>query len=332
MSDKRLHIVVATDSNYVPHTATLLQSISENHKGEVTVHVFGSSLNDKDREILATPQRGLEVIFYKVDNEVIERRLFRGEKMWGDRSLSAFARLLIPELLPRDVSRCVYMDVDAIVLSDLGELLEMDLAGFAVAGVKDSVPVRKRLGVGLSKNQTYINSGFILWNLEYCRENNVVDKFAAFISESEGTVVSMDQGTLNGVLSDKIKVISPKYNMMTSYVELSEKEIRRMFDAVTYAESEISEAKKSPVFVHFTPMMTTRPWVENCKHPLKDEYIHYRSKFEPGFNLQEDKRRRSLKIMSGMYYNSRWLFSILMRLIDIAKTPQHKKLGELHKS
>lgn len=308
-----IHIVVATDANYLIHTATLLQSIADNCHSPVVMHVLESGIGDPGREMLSGVSYSIACRFYQVDDTVIQQRLFNGGAIGGDRSLSSFARLMIPELLDADIHRCLYMDVDAIVLSDLNSIYAIDLVGYAIAGVLDANPVRRHLSVGLSPADVYINSGMILWNLDYCRQHNVVDRFASFIAGYNGNVDAMDQGTLNGVLSKETFIISPSNNMLTAFFQLTAQEISHIYGVKTYTQPDYEAGRKSPVFVHFTPNLTTRPWVKNCRHPLKNLYWKYRLKVDPAYRLQRDTRPAKIKMLSWLFYNCkpiwRWLIT-----------------------
>lgn len=309
--NESIHIVVATDSNYLIHTATLLQSIAENNYGLVIVHVFESGLKDADKCTLEQISDRIACRFYQVDEVIIKQRLFDGGSLDADRSLSAFARLLIPELLGNDVHRCFYMDVDAIVLSDLSEIYNIDLTGYAIAGVLDINPIKRHHAVGLSDDDIYINSGMILWNLDYCRENKVVDRFASFITERQGKVDAMDQGTLNGVLSRETLAIAPRHNMLTPYFQLTSQEISKVYGIKTYTQADIDAGREAPIFVHFTPNLTTRPWVKNCRHPLMSLYWKYRLKVDAAYNLQNDSRTLKLKLISWLFYYCRPIYRLL---------------------
>lgn len=320
-----MNIVVASDENYVPHLETLLISIGEsNSKVEkLNIHVFDAGISDESRYsinqyIYIYPNMKFE--FHAMSKNVILEKI--GEKVAKDRSLATFSRIFIPEILKDE--RALYFDVDAIVLKDLRELYQIDLEGFAVAGVSDSNPIVRHRNVGLSDDDVYINAGMILWNLEKCREINFVDQCRNFIRTYAGKIDAMDQGTINGVLGSKklIKIIHPKYNVLTSMYQLKQNDIIKIYNLKHYySDSELSEAVRHPVFVHFTPNMTTRPWEKNCKHPMKTEYWRFRSKTKfKEVKLDEDKRSFKLRILGWTYRNLPiQLFNIIQRLKKIYK-------------
>ena len=59
-------------------------------------------------------------------------------KYWSvETSVATYARLLIPDLLPKTIERTLYLDADCIVVSDLTALWQMDMGQAAIAGIAD---------------------------------------------------------------------------------------------------------------------------------------------------------------------------------------------------
>ena len=198
--NERLNIVVASDENYVPHLETLIVSIAENNQNvnSILIHVFDGGIKP---ESVASIQRlkeryeNLDFKFYSMSEESISNLL--GGRIKKDRSLSAYARVFIPDIIQEN--RALYLDVDAIVLDSLEELYNLDMEGFAIAGVRDTNPISRHRNVGLADNDVYINSGMILWNLKKCREIGVVNQCVDFVRSRNGQIDAMDQGTINCV-------------------------------------------------------------------------------------------------------------------------------------
>lgn len=195
--------------------------------------------------------------------------------------------------------------MDAVVLKDLRELYQIDISKVAVAGVLDTNPIQRHRNVGLYDNDVYINSGMILWNIKKCREIQFTKQCLDFIRNRQGNVDAMDQGTINGVLGRirMIQVLPPQYNVMTSLFQLKRMDILRLYQLPDYyTDNAISYAKDHPVFVHFTPNITTRPWERHCRHPLRDMYWKYRLESVGGAKvLSNDKRSLKLRILGWIY-------------------------------
>ncbi len=279
------------------------------------MHIFAFNLSAEDKDFLNNISDSIECVFYDVNDKTIEKRLFGGQHINRDRSLATFSRLLIPELLPGYISRCIYMDVDAIVLGDLQEMYSTDMEGYAIAGVLDTNPIRRHYAIGLDDWDKYINAGLILWNLDYSRKNNVVDRFADFIAKHNGNVDAMDQGTINGVLSKEIKVLHPKSNALTSFFQMNSKIIKEMYGVRTYSDAEIAEAVEHPIFVHFTPNFVSRPWIKGCRHPLASRYWQYRRMIDENGEPQADGRPMKIKLLSTLFYTLPWpLYKLLLKI------------------
>lgn len=319
-SNKKINIVVASDENYVPHLETLIFSIVENNKDIdlIMIHVLDGDIKPESVvSILSIKERyeNLDFKFYSMKEENISKLL--GGNIKKDRSLLAYARVFIPNLI--EDNRALYLDVDAIVLDSLEELYSLDIDSFAIAGVRDTNPISRHRNVGLSDSDVYINTGMILWNLKKCREIDAVKQCVDFVRSYNGEIDAMDQGTINGVFGKQglIQLIHPKFNTYTSLFQLKKQDVLNIYDLLEYySDDEIMEARKKPVFVHFTPNMTTRPWVRHCTHPLREHYWEYRKMTDfKHFHLDADKRTLKLRLL-GIIYRScfKSVYIFLLRL------------------
>lgn len=302
----KVNIVVASDENYVPHLETLVVSIALNNKDmhSILVHVLNGGImpqSIKSIEKLKEKYNNLDFKFYSMNEKIIANLL--GGRVSRDRSLATYARVFIPNII--DANRALYLDVDAIVMGPLDELFELDMEDYAIAGVRDSNPISRHRNVGLSDQDVYINAGMILWNLKKCREIDAVKQCVDFVKKHNGDIDAMDQGTINGVFGRQglIKVLHPKFNAFTSLFQLKSQDIMSVYGLPEYySDEEIIEARRTPVFVHFTPNMTTRPWEMHCKHPLKGMYWKYRLENERGKKvLSKDMRPVKYRLLGWIY-------------------------------
>lgn len=265
-----MNIVVASDENYVRHLETLLVSIGDNNSDidVLKIYIFDGGIKKESLKAIKDYEKiykNMKIFFYEMTEDKLLTLL--GGVIERDRSLSAYARIFIPEIIEED--RALYFDVDAIVLKNLNSLYNIDIEKYAIAGVRDTNPIERHRNVELKDTDEYINSGMILWNLKECRKINFTKLCLKFIEEHNGNVDAMDQGTINGVLGNKklIKIIAPRYNTITSFYQIDSSMIKKIYKLPKYySDSELQEAKSNPVYVHFTPNMTSRPWNEHCKH------------------------------------------------------------------
>ena len=121
-------------------------------------------------------------------------------------SYPTYFRLLVCDLLP-DYDKCIYLDIDTIVLEDLSLFYAQDIEDFYLAGVRaagyqfNAVHNIRRLG--LPDVSDYINAGVLLMNLKKLRQDTMSKKFLDLIKEKYH---DQDQDILNVACYGKIKV------------------------------------------------------------------------------------------------------------------------------
>jgi lipopolysaccharide biosynthesis glycosyltransferase len=112
-------------------------------------------------------------------------------------------------------------------------------------------------------------------NLKKWRLDNIEDQFIQFLIDYNGEVVHNDQGIINGVLQGKILIVNPRYNLLSTFYEMSYYNVKKWYGLDNYYSSEIiSYSKDNPVFIHFVNFLNGRQWV-NDKHPLYKKYNEY---------------------------------------------------------
>ena len=272
-----MEIVCCTDDNYVMPTGVMLTSLFENNKGEdIRVHLFHNGISKrqiKDIETVAGSY-GQSVSFYRMDDSSMDYMPV-GQAFQTDHvglSRATYYRLLLPQILPGDIERVVYLDGDILVSDSLRTLWDINIEGKAVAAVPDSynnVPLHfNRLRYLQAKG--YFNAGVLLINLDYWRNHNVVDKFVDYVRKHPERLACHDQDVLNFVFQDSKKELPLKYNMLNEYW------FDTRYSVLSWQyEEQMIEGQRHPVVVHFTGI--PKPWYSNCRHPYKAEFDRYKA-------------------------------------------------------
>lgn len=110
-------------------------------------------------------------------------------------------RLALPELFQNE-SRVLWLDVDTIVLDDIGEIFDRDLAGNCVAMVEE--PVRSKYPF------TYYNAGVMLMDLERLRADFTWRKWIKLVNLEPFT--AKDQDVINLICQGEILTLGPEWN------------------------------------------------------------------------------------------------------------------------
>lgn len=301
-----LHIAFSSDNNYATHLGVAIKSLLQTSKNieRINIHILDNNISYDNKEKLQDiVSDKASIFFYELSDLLL--RLDKTYNIPKTISISAYARLFLSEILDPKISRIIYADCDAIFMNSLEKLWSIDITGFSLAGVLDHVGVDNKLKIGLQKDSPYINSGFLLINLEKWRTTNAQHKMIAFIESQNGNVIHHDQGVINACFKDDIMVLAPNYNVMTSFFDFKNVKAIEDFYGVNnyYSQDQINEAKNNPIFLHFTPSFSKRPWVKGSRHPLKEKYREYLSLTPFKINkLEEDKRPLKIKFLEKLYW------------------------------
>lgn len=301
-----LVVVYSSDDNYAQHTGVSIISLFENNKhfNEIDIYIIENNISEKNKSklkgIAKKYNRKINYIDFTKYKEILNL-----DMQW-EISISAYARLFISSMLPNNVDKVLYFDCDTVIVDKVDELWNTDINNYYVAGVGDTVSSSTKEAVGINKKDNYINSGMLLINLKRWREDNIQERFIEFIDSYKGRVTHHDQGVINGVLINKSKILSPKFNLMTVYYTMKREEAIKYYgiDGQFYSEEEIEEAVKNPVYIHYTPGFTTRPWIKGCKHPKKEFYFKYLNKSPWNeYKCIKDNSKLRIKTVNWIYRN-----------------------------
>lgn len=300
--NRHLQVVMASDSNYAEFVATFIVSVFRSNKSfnKITIHLLSCGIGKEvfDRIKRHVPENGGEIVKYEIQNLHDLLKVQVPDTI----AVSIYARLFLSSLLPQSLDRILYVDCDVVVKGDLLELWNVDFGTDWVAGVLDTLySDETKTAVGISSNDYYVNSGILMINLKAWREHHVQEKFLCFLSEHDGKVVHHDQGIINAVCNGHKKIVPPKYNVMSAFYSHPYKYIKERNNPF-YTSRELKEAIDSPVMLHFTEGFYGRPWVENCRHPMRKVFCeaHDRTEWKGG-GLRADKRSLYVRLISWIF-------------------------------
>jgi lipopolysaccharide biosynthesis glycosyltransferase len=211
----------------------------------------------------------------KVSNSVVEN-LPLATGVSSHVSIASYYRLLIPELLPKDLPKAFYLDSDLIVDRDLGELWDIDMGENYLLAVQDpGTPYVSSQPFGLARYQElgipadakYFNAGVLAINLEKWRSDRIAGKIFEYLDRNRQYVRSHDQDGLNAVLAGKWGELNPCWNQQWA-----------IFTYHSWQESPLSEAVYNevinrPYIVHFSSV--AKPWNTIDEHPFNHLFFRY---------------------------------------------------------
>jgi hypothetical protein len=205
-------IVSAADERFVPHFAAMLHSAWSHHP-DARFYLLDCGITPRTLAVLAdwAGTRSIRLIIIKIDPvrfaDLPISKIF---------TAATYARLLIPELLPSDTERALYIDADCVVVGSLSPLWQLDLGESAIAAGRD----HGGDAAGLTGNEArdYINAGVLLMNLAVWRRDDLATKALSLAAWND--YACPDQTAINLVCSGR-KVFLPNcWNLMLGWPPL----------------------------------------------------------------------------------------------------------------
>ncbi len=302
-----IDVVMCSDRKALLGMAVSGRSALEHASETVNFWIVGQDFTSEDKKMLRTSWEHAHlgsVSFVDISSAAIEG--FRSTAYL--KSKMTYARYFIADFFP-DISRCVYLDVDLLVMRDVAELMHLDLGGNAVAACRDIAvrsgkarpDIARRLG--LKDYGDYFNSGVMLMDLAFWRANGITKRIVDLSIEKEDSLDSQDQDALNITFEGKVHFLDTSWN--TSQYEKPdpiEGKIVHLVGPVKpwnarYQKKFVEPYYRDVIYDRFfdvvdrTAFRGTRPW-----NPLRlGEMVEYCDSKIPTLDMVAGKLRRLSK-------------------------------------
>lgn len=300
--NRMIDIVCCTDTNYVKYCCVMLTSLLENNQAEeIAIHILDNSIDNDSKELIRNiveHKYNQKLFFYILDDNLLQN--FPSTNSYV--SLTTYCKLFIPIILPLSIHKVLYVDCDIIVVNSLNGLWDYDLTDKAVAAVKDAHKDLdkdcERLGYDYYKDD-YYNAGVLLFNLDYLRKYDYVQKAIDYAIQNSNSLKYHDQDVLNGLLHGRILSLPHRYNLHDYLFHRKRYIVQGQISTI---EKELHPSKR--IIIHFSAKR--KPWGSRCLHPLRKLYFFYLDmtiwKGERPILSLKDRKWRLNRIISGWFH------------------------------
>lgn len=281
-----LNVAFASSNDYCSFLLTALTSLLENNQKDfqcINVFILDNGINNGSKNKISelSNKYSCNITFIDLtkflESLTFDLPLIELKSSSALTSLTTYSRLFVSTLLPNDVDKILFLDCDAIILDSFKNLWDSDIEDYYCAGVLDPlINENMKSEFWFLNVNSYINAGFLFINLKKWRQNNIEEQFIKFIKDNHDKYFVADQGVINLVLKDKIKIIEPKYNLLFGF-QSYDYPIAKMFLGIKneyYSKEIIDDSKENPVFVHFPSDGSIVPW-RNIHHKYYLEFKKY---------------------------------------------------------
>lgn len=276
-----MNIVYSADRRYaLPCAVSIASVLHHNSPQDCFFYIMTSDLDDKSLERFKLIEQNfhthiqiIEVTELHIPSNVLTERY----------PISIFYRYLIPELLPHE-QKAIYLDCDILVVDSLDELWNINIDGYACGMCEDQNSDDVLIQNRVLQEPPYYNSGVMLFNLYYWRENHIRDLLLEYINKFSERLRCPDQDAINVQLRGKILPLAYRYNVQEEWF-YAQHDMRILYSKW----DDVNNAKKSPTIIHYTGLY--KPWHERCGHPLRKLFFQYKKMigdYSPPINVVLD--------------------------------------------
>jgi len=199
------------DNDYIILMAALLKSIELHHQTpeHIEIYMAGNKISEISKQMMHhSIDREMFTIHWLNMEDVVPA----GMTLPLDRNLfppTIYMRLFMPYVVPTDVKKLLYMDVDMIIQEDISNLWNTDISDYVVGAVVDCrvTTLDNHWGgvlnykeLGLDGKHPYVNSGLQLMNTAKWREEGMAQRIIDAINNNPKFAEYAEQYALNTIL------------------------------------------------------------------------------------------------------------------------------------
>ena len=246
-----MNLLFCINPKFRPLLCQCLRSIVKNGGEErYDAYILHSDLTDADMDAVRAVSDRVSCRFLSVDAGD-----FDGFPESSRYPRQIYYRLAAPLLLPEELDRILYLDVDTLVINPLKELYTMDFQGnyyIACTHIREALTKLNDRRLNVPDGSPYVNTGVMVLNLPALRENLTMDEIRRTALQKIDSFWLPDQDLLTVLHGDKILLADThKYNLSDRILNIynaNPKNPRHNLDWV----------RENTVVIHFCGK--NRPW------------------------------------------------------------------------
>ncbi len=250
-----INILVTLDENYVPYLNVMLSTlVCSNPDSFFDVYLLHSSIR---AETVKSTEKVLGDAGHLIPVKVHDLTLDQAPTTTRYPK-EIYYRIFAARYLPETIERVLYLDPDLVINGSILPLyrLSMEEYYFAAASHIDSLGLIhkvNKLRLDMDDNSPYINSGVMLMNLAYLRQEQNFEDVFRFIEKRKSLLMLPDQDIISSLYGSKIYALDAfRYNM-TERLYLTHSPFEKDLD--------LDWVRKHSVVIHYCGR--NKPWKDN---------------------------------------------------------------------
>lgn len=258
-------VVIAFDYRYAMPAAVMLASIERSLRDgdRCTVWAAAFAVDAQLRRRITAGRDRLDVRWIERADEFVAGLATSRHGLYSHIPPSTYITVVLDRIVPPEVTRLVYIDVDTVVRRSVCELAAADLEGRALGAVRDfGFPSLASPG-GLARwralrcdgSAPYLNTGVMVVDIPRWREARIGDRALEY-ARTESHLNLLDQEALNATLRGEFTTLPLEWNSQAWAGEHAAQ------NALIYSvapTAEVDRALERPAIVHYCG--PRKPWL-----------------------------------------------------------------------
>ena len=263
-----MNLLFAINKSFIPLFKSCIRSVVRNGGEEhYDAYFLHSDLSPSEQnDIAGAAGEVVTCRFIGIDPEMFDG--FPESKRYPKQ---IYYRLAAPLLLPDDLDRVLYLDVDTVVLKPLRELYDIDFLGgwyAACTHIRGTLQELNRHRLDAPKGSVYINTGVMVLDLVQLRKVLRLEDIRDYAARKMHTFILPDQDILMGLHGDRVRLVDTfRYNLSDRMIALHNGDPRN-------EKIDAEWVWKNAVILHFSGR--NKPWSEGYHGILGEFYEPYR--------------------------------------------------------
>ena len=280
ISKEPIVITCAADNFFAMPLAVTIRSAMDHLKEDrqVVLYILDGGIRPSNRRRIeqSLNSNRIDIQWVKPSSERLEKVALSCQNSYP---ISAYYRLLLPEIIPETYDRVIYLDTDLIVLADLENLWSMEFGDYYLLAAQDAANRHmywpkhlKHLDLqkmGVTEKDKYLQSGVLVIDLKKWREEGIGDRLIEFIA-NQTELPYPDQDALNFVLAGKWYELDPRWNQIPVVHHF------KTWQDSPYNQQKLFEVVNHPFIIHYGSK--PKPWDFRCTHPQKSLWYEWLNK------------------------------------------------------
>lgn len=229
-NDQSIHVCFAIYDPYNTYSkylgAAICSLLVNAGSAHVTIHIIhDNTLSEADKKKFdhLVKQYNKSIVFHCIDNSEFQSVSY----LVDNYTIGALYRLKIPEIMPVNLDKIIYLDCDLIVHLNIVELWKLNIEDYAIAACIDPyvnanrtlLPTELRNLIEKTEGAQYFNSGVLVMNLKKIRSQGNLFQVSMNFLANNPQCKFPDQDAFNYIFCKQVLFIDKKYNLFSQRIK-----------------------------------------------------------------------------------------------------------------